>query len=103
MRRCRVRGRRCIAWHQKGRESSPLPCRIPAGVGDRAGGGAVDDDGAEVAAAGDDLDQRGSLFVAPGVELYERKVVGENARSEDMDVNVAKERKLTNMRSSTPD
>jgi GTP-binding protein len=47
------------------------------------------------------LQERGSLFVGPGVEVYEGMVVGENARSEDMDVNPTKERKLTNMRSST--
>jgi GTP-binding protein len=47
------------------------------------------------------LQERGWLFVGPGVEVYEGMVVGENARSEDMDVNPTKERKLTNMRSST--
>jgi GTP-binding protein len=47
------------------------------------------------------LQERGSLFVAPGVELYEGMIVGENARSEDLDVNASKEKKLTNIRSST--
>jgi len=47
------------------------------------------------------LQERGSLFVGPGVEIYEGMIVGENARSEDLDVNPAKEKKLTNMRSST--
>ena len=47
------------------------------------------------------LQERGEMFVAPGVEVYEGMIVGENARSEDMDVNPTKERKLTNMRSST--
>src|SRR5207244_429811 len=47
------------------------------------------------------LQERGSLFVGPGVEVYEGMIVGENARSEDLDVNPAKEKKLTNMRSST--
>ncbi len=47
------------------------------------------------------LQERGALFVGPGVEVYEGMIVGENARSEDMDVNPTKERKLTNMRSST--
>ncbi len=47
------------------------------------------------------LQERGSLFVGPGTEVYEGMVVGENARSEDMDVNPAKEKKLTNVRSST--
>jgi GTP-binding protein len=47
------------------------------------------------------LQERGSLFIAPGAEVYEGMVVGENPRAEDMDVNPAKEKKLTNMRSST--
>jgi GTP-binding protein len=47
------------------------------------------------------LQERGSLFVAPGAELYEGMVVGENARAEDLDVNASKEKKLTNIRSST--
>ncbi|HTW06791.1 MAG TPA: translational GTPase TypA, partial [Acidimicrobiales bacterium] len=47
------------------------------------------------------LQERGSLFVGPGTEVYEGMIVGENARREDMDVNPTKERKLTNMRSST--
>jgi GTP-binding protein len=49
------------------------------------------------------LQERGSLFVAPGTEVYEGMIVGENARSEDLDVNATKEKKLTNMRSSTAD
>jgi GTP-binding protein len=47
------------------------------------------------------LQDRGALFVSPGVEVYEGMIVGENARSEDMDVNPTKERKVTNVRSST--
>jgi GTP-binding protein TypA/BipA len=47
------------------------------------------------------LQERGTMFVGPGTEVYEGMVVGENARSEDMDVNPAKEKKLTNVRSST--
>ena len=47
------------------------------------------------------LQERGQLFVAPGVEVYEGMVVGENARADDMDVNPTKEKKLTNIRSST--
>ena len=49
------------------------------------------------------LQERGSLFVGPGVDVYEGMVVGENSRSEDLDVNATKEKKLTNMRSSTSD
>jgi GTP-binding protein TypA/BipA len=49
------------------------------------------------------LQERGVLFVGPGTEVYEGMIVGENARSDDMDVNPTKEKKLTNMRSSTGD
>jgi GTP-binding protein len=49
------------------------------------------------------LQERGELFVGPGVEVYEGMVVGENSREQDMEVNVTKEKKLTNMRSSTAD
>lgn len=49
------------------------------------------------------LQDRGSFFVAPTEEVYEGMVVGENPRNEDMDVNVAREKKLTNMRSSNSD
>ncbi|MHB8293112.1 MAG: translational GTPase TypA [Acidimicrobiales bacterium] len=47
------------------------------------------------------LQERGSLFVSPGDPVYEGMVIGESSRSDDMDVNPTKERKLTNMRSST--
>ena len=47
------------------------------------------------------LQERGSLMVSPGTEVYEGMIVGENSRSDDMDVNITRERKLTNMRSST--
>ncbi|MBA3288515.1 MAG: translational GTPase TypA [Acidimicrobiia bacterium] len=47
------------------------------------------------------LQERGQLFVEPGLEVYEGMVVGENARADDMDVNPTKEKKLTNIRSST--
>jgi GTP-binding protein len=47
------------------------------------------------------LQERGSLFVDPGTEVYEGMIVGENSRSDDMDVNITKERKLTNVRQST--
>ena len=50
-----------------------------------------------------DLEQRGVLFVGPGVEVYEGMIVGENARSEEMNVNPTKEKKLTNMRASGSD
>ncbi|MFH1573566.1 MAG: translational GTPase TypA [Acidobacteriota bacterium] len=49
------------------------------------------------------LQERGELFVRPGTAVYEGMIVGENARDVDLDVNVTKEKKLTNMRSSTAD
>ncbi len=49
------------------------------------------------------LQERGQLFIAPGAEVYTGMIVGENARSEDMDVNPAKEKKLSNVRSATGD
>ena len=49
------------------------------------------------------LQERGEIFVTPGQELYEGMVVGENARENDLDVNIVKEKKLTNMRASTAD
>jgi GTP-binding protein len=49
------------------------------------------------------LQERGTLFVEPGVDVYEGMIVGENSRSDDMDVNPTKEKKLTNVRSSTGD
>lgn len=49
------------------------------------------------------LQERGSLFVEPGTDTYEGMIVGENSRGEDMDVNICKEKKLTNMRSATAD
>ena len=47
------------------------------------------------------LQERGSLFVPPGTEVYEGMIVGENSRSDDMDVNITRERKLTNVRQSS--
>ena len=49
------------------------------------------------------IQDRGSIFVEPGAEVYEGMVIGENGRSEDMDVNAVREKKLTNMRSSGTD
>ncbi len=49
------------------------------------------------------LQERGAFFVEPTAEVYEGQIVGENSRNEDMDVNITKEKKLTNMRQSTSD
>jgi len=68
-----------------------------------AGSLVADRRGAATAFALLNLQERGQLFVAPGAEVYEGMIVGENARTEDLDVNPTKEKKLTNMRSSTAD
>src|SRR5690606_5343920 len=49
------------------------------------------------------LQDRGQLFIGPGVDVYEGMIIGENARAEDMDINPTKEKKLTNVRSATGD
>jgi GTP-binding protein len=49
------------------------------------------------------LQERGEIFITPGTEVYEGMIVGENAKSVDLDVNIVKEKKLTNMRASTAD
>jgi GTP-binding protein len=59
--------------------------------------------GQAVAFALDSLQQRGTMFVAPGDDIYEGMIVAENARDDDMDVNPCKEKKLTNMRASGSD
>jgi GTP-binding protein len=49
------------------------------------------------------LQERGVIFIAPGADIYEGMIIGENSRSSDLDVNIIKEKKLTNMRASTSD
>ena len=75
-------------WH------GPIPGR-PTGalVADRAG--------AATAFALSNLQERGEIFIVPATPVYEGMIIGENARPADMDVNATKEKKLTNMRSST--
>jgi GTP-binding protein len=63
----------------------------------------ADRDGTSTAYALWGLQERGELFVGPGVELYEGMVIGENAKDDDLDVNAVREKKLTNMRASTAD
>ena len=77
-------------WH------GPIPVR-PTGalVADRTG--------AATAYAIYNLQERGEIFIGPGTEVYEGMVIGENARPNDLDVNVTKEKKQTNMRASTAD
>src|SRR6185312_1893073 len=47
--------------------------------------------------------ERGEMFIAPGTDVYEGMIIGENARDVDLDVNIVREKKLTNMRASTAD
>ena len=49
------------------------------------------------------LQERGELFIGPGIDVYEGMIIGENAKDNDLDVNVVREKKLTNMRASTSD
>ncbi len=61
----------------------------------------ADRSGAVTSYAMFNIQERGTLFVDPGTEVYEGMIVGENSRADDMDVNITKEKKLTNVRSST--
>jgi GTP-binding protein len=63
----------------------------------------ADRPGASTSYALYNLQERGELFIKPGTQVYEGMIVGENARDVDLDVNVTKEKKLTNMRASTAD
>ncbi|MGI8989880.1 MAG: translational GTPase TypA [Bryobacteraceae bacterium] len=49
------------------------------------------------------IQERGEIFISPGTEVYEGMIIGENARTTDLDVNIVKEKKLTNMRASSAD
>jgi GTP-binding protein len=70
----------------------------------RASGSLVADRaGAATAYAMTNLQERGTMFVEPTTEVYEGMIVGENSREDDMDVNITKEKKQTNVRSSTSD
>ncbi len=70
----------------------------------RASGSLVADrSGSATAYASFALQERGTLFVKPGTAVYEGMIVGENSRADDMDVNICREKKLTNIRSSTGD
>jgi GTP-binding protein len=59
--------------------------------------------GSATAYAISNLQERGEIFIEPGTQVYEGMLIGENARASDMDVNVTKEKKQTNMRASTAD
>ena len=78
------------AWH------GPIPERSTGAlVADRAG--------TATAYALHHLQDRGRMFIPPGTPVYEGMVVGENAKDRDMDVNIVREKKLTNVRASTSD
>jgi GTP-binding protein len=64
---------------------------------------AADREGLTTTYALNGLQERGRLFVGPGVEVYEGMIVGEHSRDKDLDVNVVREKKMTNMRASTAD
>jgi GTP-binding protein len=77
-------------WH------GPIPARATGAlVADRTGGA--------TAFAISNLQDRGEIFIEPATEVYEGMLIGENSRANDLDVNVTKEKKQTNMRASTAD
>jgi GTP-binding protein len=80
-------------WTEYGGEMASRP--TGALVADRAG--------SSTAFALWNLQERGELFIGPGTEVYEGMIVGDNSREADMDVNITKEKKQTNMRASTAD
>jgi GTP-binding protein len=59
--------------------------------------------GAATSFAISNLQERGTIFVSPTTEVYEGMIIGENSRDNDLDVNIVREKKLTNMRASTSD
>jgi GTP-binding protein len=77
-------------WH------GPIPSRT-------AGALVADRSGPATSYAIYNLQERGEIFIEPAIEVYEGMIIGENARANDMDVNVTKEKKQTNMRASTAD
>jgi GTP-binding protein len=77
-------------WH------GPIPARTTGAL-------VADRPGVATAYAISNLQERGEIFLEPGTQVYEGMVVGENARVNDLDVNITKEKKQTNMRASTAD
>jgi len=78
------------SWH------GPIPARSTGAL-------VADRSGTATAYAIFNLQERGEIFIAPGTAVYEGMIIGENARASDLDVNVTKEKKQTNMRASTAD
>ena len=80
------------------------PQDVSGEIPHRANGALVSDrSGKTTAYAIDHLQPRGVLFLGPGESVYEGQIVGEHSRENDLDVNITKEKKLTNVRSSTSD
>src|SRR5262249_27795457 len=77
-------------WH------GAIPARLTGSL-------VADRPGVATAYAISNLQERGEIFIEPGTAVYEGMIIGENARPSDMDVNVTKEKKQTNMRASTAD
>ena len=77
-------------WH------GAIPSRVTGAL-------VADRTGVATAYAISNLQERGEIFIDPGAQVYEGMLIGENARASDMDVNVTKEKKQTNMRASTAD
>jgi GTP-binding protein len=77
-------------WH------GPIPARATGAL-------VADRTGAATAFAISNLQDRGEIFIDPATEVYEGMIIGENSRQNDLDVNVTKEKKQTNMRASTAD
>jgi GTP-binding protein len=77
-------------WH------GPIPSRTTGAL-------VADRGGVATAYAISNLQDRGEIFIDPQTEVYEGMIIGENARANDLDVNVTKEKKQTNMRASTAD
>jgi len=76
--------------------AGPIPSRTTGAL-------VADRSGVATAFAISNLQERGEIFIDPGTEVYEGMIVGENSRENDLDVNVCKEKKQTNMRASTAD
>ncbi|MDI3298613.1 MAG: translational GTPase TypA [Bacillota bacterium] len=83
-------------FHGYGPDRGPIPLRSRGSL-------VAWERGVTTAYALANAEQRGTLFVGPGTEVYEGQIVGENAREGDLDINVCKSKHLTNMRSSTAD
>jgi GTP-binding protein len=77
-------------WH------GPIPARSTGAL-------VADRTGVATAYALENLQERGVIFIEPGTQVYEGMIIGENSRDNDLDVNVTKEKKQTNMRASTAD